>query len=147
MMIRVSGFRSGIPLRVLGLLGAVAVLLSVMGFASATEQANEAHQCRVDWESAIAARQVGASEYSGSCASFGGFQGDDVEVPDEFYANLAEWDRRLSQELADLGQDPWRVAATSIAGIPMVAFAVLLGSLSTGTQLGNGTAAWCIANG
>lgn len=145
-MIRLRAIVAGIPLRFVILIASFVIVVSASTLIGAVEPLVTTHECSVDWAAAIAARESGASDYSGVCADFGGFLPTDG-VPDAFRQIQADWERRANEELATLSTDLWGASGRHLAGLPLILFAVLSGALVAGSMMGSGTAAWCLSNG
>lgn len=123
----------------------VTVLFGLQAFSGAMFPLTNAHGCAVDWETGIAAAESGATEYNGSCVSFGIPPGEGV--PQDFYDQLAEYQRRADDQLQALTGDMWRTAGERMGGFPLVVFSLLVGAYLAGSTLASGTAAWSLSNG
>jgi len=145
-VIRLRSIVNGIPLRHVILLGCFTLFVVASSFLSALDPLESAHRCMVDWDSAISARESGASDYAGPCAQFGGFGAPDG-VPEDFERIRSDWERKMGEEYSAISRDLWGTSGRSLGGLPLVLFALLTGSLITGTMMGSGTTAWSLANG
>ncbi len=123
----------------------ITALLGLEVLSAAMSGISSPHDCALDMDRAIAAAERGEDEYNGTCFSY--VLPPDLEVPEDFYQQRDEYQRRVDEQLQILTGDIWKSAGDRMGGFPLVLFSLIIGAYVAGSILASGTAAWSLSNG